>query len=198
MPAHETSTKDAAHDSRPISIRPARSDEFDLILAVINAAAEAYRGAIPDDCWREPYMPADELRTEMAAGVGFRACTVGGELVGVVGKQRVGQVDLIRHAYVLPKHQARGIGRALLNDLLATCTGQVLIGTWAAATWAVKFYERYGFRVASEQDARTLLPIYWAVPKRQMEVAVVLALPAVSGATADALVAELSRASRPT
>lgn len=131
-------------------IRPARDDERDAILAIVNAAAEAYRGVIPADRWREPYMPREELDAEIAAGVAFWVCEVGDEPVGVMGVQAVGDVDLIRHAYVAPAHQGRGIGGALLEHLLRESTRRTLVEstrrtlvcTWAAAAWAIRFYRR--------------------------------------------------------
>jgi GNAT superfamily N-acetyltransferase len=123
-------------------IRPCRDDETDAMLAVINAAAQAYRGVIPADRWHEPYMPASELRSELASGVAFVACEVDGAVAGVTGIQSVRNVDLIRHAYVLPEHQGRGLGGALLAHLRARTARPILIGTWAAATWALAFYER--------------------------------------------------------
>ena len=99
------------------SISPCADHERPAILAIVNAAAEAYRGAIPDDCWHEPYMPSGELDSEIAAGVAFWGYEADGALVGVMGIQPVRDVDLIRHAYVLPARQGQGIGGALLEQL---------------------------------------------------------------------------------
>jgi GNAT superfamily N-acetyltransferase len=161
----------------PNSIRLCRDDEFQDILTIVNAAAEAYRGAIPDDCWHDPYMPADELRSEIAAGVVFWGYEADGILVGVMGIQPVLDVDLIRHAYVLPTSQRRGIGGALLEHLQGFSKRRLLIGTWAAAEWAIRFYLDHGFELVPSEQKVTLLKRYWAVPDRQIETSVVLANP---------------------
>jgi len=159
------------------SIRPCADHERPAILAIVNAAAEAYRGAIPDDCWHEPYMPSGELDSEIAAGVAFWGYEADGALVGVMGIQPVRDVDLIRHAYVIPARQGQGIGGALLEQLRGLSARRMLVGTWAAADWAIRFYCRRGFRqVAPEQKGR-LLKTYWTVPDRQIETSVVLANP---------------------
>ena len=159
------------------SVRPCADNERPTILAIVNAAAEAYRGAIPEDCWHEPYMPASELDSEIAAGVAFWGYEMGGALVGVMGIQPVRDVDLIRHAYVLPASQGQGIGGTLLEHIRRLSTRRMLVGTWAAADWAIRFYDRRGFRqVPPEQKAR-LLKTYWTVPGRQIETSVVLANP---------------------
>jgi GNAT superfamily N-acetyltransferase len=155
-------------------IRRCRDDEREAIVAIVNAAAEAYRGVIPADRWHEPYMPAAELDAEIAAGVAFWGYEDDGELIGVMGIQPVRDVDLIRHAYVQPAAQGRGIGGALLEHLMASATRRVLVGTWAAAEWAIGFYRRHGFvQVGSEEKAR-LLRTYWTIPERQIETSVVL------------------------
>src|SRR5437868_3944318 len=151
------------------SIRLCRHDERATILAIVNAAAEAYRGVIPEDCWREPYMPAQELESEIAAGVEFWGCDADGTLVGVMGIQRVRDVDLIRHAYVLPAHQRHGIGAALLRHLRQRSSRRMLIGTWAAAEWAISFYCRHGFELVAPERKSALLKNYWTVPDRQIE-----------------------------
>jgi GNAT superfamily N-acetyltransferase len=160
-------------------IRPCRDDERPIMLAIVNAAAEAYRGVIPADCWHEPYMPADELDRELAAGVAFWGLEEDGALVGVMGIQPVADVDLIRHAYVRPAHQRRGVGAALLAHLLASATRPVLVGTWAAAEWAIAFYRRHGFHQVTPQRKDELLQTYWNIPERQVETSVVLARPHV-------------------
>jgi GNAT superfamily N-acetyltransferase len=147
------------------------------MLAIINAAAEAYRGKIPSDCWHEPYMSVKELHTEIAAGVAFTGCEVDGVLAGVMGIQSVRNVDLIRHAYVLPAHQGLGIGSALISHLRTRADRQVLIGTWAAAAWAIAFYERHGFKLVPEQAKAPLLRTYWTVSERQIDTSVVLTAP---------------------
>lgn len=146
------------------------------MLEIVNAAAEAYRGVIPADRWREPYMDAAELDREIASGVVFWGVEdPQGELVGVMGIQAVGDVDLIRHAYVRPEHQGRGIGRALLEHLVARAERPLLVGTWAAAEWAIRFYERNGFQTVGEAEKNRLLRAYWSIPERQVETSVVLA-----------------------
>jgi GNAT superfamily N-acetyltransferase len=159
------------------SIRICRDDERTAILAIVNAAAEAYRGVIPEDCWHEPYMPAHELESEIAAGVAFWGCEADGALVGVMGVQPVRDVDLIRHAYVLPAHQRHGVGAALLQYLRDRSARHLLIGTWAAAEWAIRFYCRHGFELVSPERKTALLKNYWTVPDRQIETSVVLAHP---------------------
>src|SRR5436853_7028680 len=159
------------------SIRPCRADERATILALVNSAAEAYRGVIPADRWHEPYMPAAELDGEIAAGVAFWGYDVGGELVGVMGVQPVRDVDLIRHAYVAPGRQRRGAGGALLEHLARSSTRRMLVGTWAAADWAIRFYRRHGFELVSPDCKTALLKTHWNIPARQIETSVVLANP---------------------
>jgi GNAT superfamily N-acetyltransferase len=156
-------------------IRPCRDDERQEILAIVNAAAQAYRGVIPDDCWHDPYMPADELAGEIAAGVEFWGQESGGVLVGVMGIQTVRDVQLIRHAYVLPHSQGQGVGSALLGHLEQWATGRLLVGTWAAAEWAIRFYARHGFALVPREETAALLRAYWDIPARQTELSVVLA-----------------------
>lgn len=151
--------------------------EAAAVLAIINDAASAYRGVIPADCWHEPYMTKDELQRELAAQVAFDGVEVDGVLCGVMGLQDRGEVVLIRHAYVASAHQRTGVGGQLLQRLLARTAKPVLIGTWAAATWAIDFYRRHGFRVVSADEKTRLLERYWAVPARQREASVVLADP---------------------
>jgi GNAT superfamily N-acetyltransferase len=160
------------------SIRPCDDDERAQILRIINLAAEAYRGVIPADCWHEPYMPADELAQEIADGVVFWGYETDGELVGVMGIQPVRDVELIRHAYVAPGRQRLGIGAALLEHLMGMATRRVLVGTWAAAGWAIRFYERHGFELVGREETASLLRAYWRIPERQIETSVVLAGPA--------------------
>jgi GNAT superfamily N-acetyltransferase len=160
----------------PLVIRPCRDDERAAILAIINSAATAYRGVIPADRWHEPYMSADELDREIAAGVAFWGYERDRTLLGVMGIQPVRDVDLIRHAYVLPASQGRGVGSALLEHLQSLSKRQMLIGTWAAADWAIRFYRRHGFELASPKRKTTLLKTYWTIPDRQIETSVVLTL----------------------
>ncbi len=162
-------------------VRKCSDADFAAIHEIINEAAQAYKGVIPADCWHEPYMSEDELRREMevggpaAAGVEFWACEDAGRIVGVMGIQHVKDVTLIRHAYVRPEAQRRGVGGRLLSHLLALTDRPVLIGTWAAATWAIRFYERHGFRVVSPEEKDRLLRAYWTVPPKQIANSVVLA-----------------------
>ena len=158
-----------------MSIRPCGADERDEILAIVNAAAEAYRGVIPEDRWHEPYMPGEELDAEIAAGVEFWGYEEDGKLLGVMGIQQVRDVDLIRHAYVVPETQGRGIGGALLGHLLARAERPILVGTWAAAEWAIRFYERHGFEYVGRERTAELLREYWDIPERQIDTSVVLA-----------------------
>lgn len=158
-------------------IRSCRDDERTAILAIVNAAAEAYRGVIPADRWHEPYMDPRELDSEIAAGVAFWGYEADGALIGVMGVQRVGDVDLIRHAYVLPDSQGRGVGRALLEHLRRRTARRMLVGTWAAADWAIRFYRRNGFEPVSPERKTALLRSYWTIPDRQIETSVVLADP---------------------
>ena len=122
------------------TIRPARHDEHKSILAIINAAADAYRDVIPADRWHEPYMPAAELDHEIAAGVAFWVYEADGALLGTMGIQPVRDVDLIRHAYVIPGNQRSGVGGALISHLRGLSSRRMLVGTWAAAEWAIRFY----------------------------------------------------------
>jgi GNAT superfamily N-acetyltransferase len=156
-------------------IRRCDAGDFDALFAVINDGAEAYRGKIPADCWNEPYMPAAELEAELAAGVVFWAYVQDQEIVAVMGLQDVADVTLVRHAYTRTAHQHRGLGSALLDHLRAQTPRPILIGTWKAATWAVRFYERHGFHLVSEAEKRVLLQRYWTVPERQIQESVVLA-----------------------
>jgi GNAT superfamily N-acetyltransferase len=157
-----------------MTIRPCGNGDREAIFAIVNAAAEAYRGVIPDDRWHEPYMQMRELEDEIAAGVEFWGYEANGELVGIMGIQRLGEVDLIRHAYVSPSHQGRGIGSALLEYLAGSTTRPMLVGTWAAAEWAIAFYRRHGFEPLSAERSAELLRTYWNIPERQIETSVVL------------------------
>ena len=158
-------------------IRPCRDDERAAILAIINAASEAYRGVIPADRWHEPYMAASELDDEIAAGVDFWVCEADGAIVGTMGIQPVLDVDLIRHAYVLPGNQRSGVGGALIGHLRALSARRMLVGTWSAAEWAIRFYQRHGFQLVSPETKIELLRTYWTIPDRQIETSVVLANP---------------------
>ena len=155
-------------------IRRCGAGDVETILAVINDGAEAYRGKIPADRWNVPYMPAAELQEELAAGVVFWAYVQDQEIVAVMGLQDVADVTLVRHAYTRTAHQHRGLGSALLDHLRAQTPRPILIGTWKAATWAVRFYERHGFRLGSAAEKRVLLQRYWTVGERQIQESVVL------------------------
>ena len=157
-------------------IRPCADADFDAMNAVINAAATAYAGVIPADRYHVPYMPAMELRDEIAAGVRFWGWHDPDGLSGVMGIQDVAGVTLIRHAYVLPARQGAGIGSRLLAHLMSLPHRPLLVGTWADATWAVRFYERHGFRLVSKDEKDRLLRRHWSIPARQVETSVVLRL----------------------
>jgi GNAT superfamily N-acetyltransferase len=164
------------------SIRRCRDHEREAILGLVNAAAEAYRGVIPADRWHEPYMTSGELEGELAAGVAFWGYEADGALVGIMGIQSVGDFDLIRHAYVSPGSQRQGVGAALLQHLAGSTTRRMLVGTWAAADWAIQFYRRHGFELVSRESKTELLKAYWSIPERQIETSVVLAKPPLAGA----------------
>lgn len=175
-----------------LTLRPCREDERGEILAIINDAARAYHGRIPAECWHEPYMSMDSLAADLAAGVAFAGCEVGGVLAGVMGIQPVRGVDLIRHAYVRPLHQGIGVGGALLSALRVRAAARMLVGTWAAATWAVAFYRRQGFELVPEPLTAPLLRTFWTVSAPQIQASVVLALPSLSKGAATRLVASAS------
>jgi GNAT superfamily N-acetyltransferase len=151
--------------------------EFNSILKVIDSAAQAYKGIIPQDRWKEPYMSAGELGREIESEVEFYGWMENDALVAVMGIQLVNDVTLIRHSYVLPDHQGKGIGGKLLKYLLSLArTSEVLVGTWEAAYWAVRFYEKHDFRLLSKEEKDRLLRKYWNIPERQVETSVVLKL----------------------
>jgi N-acetylglutamate synthase-like GNAT family acetyltransferase len=156
-------------------IRRCDDRDFAVIWAIINDGAQAYKGIIPTDRWTEPYMSREQLRQEMNEGVVFWGYEEAGTLVGVMGLQPVQDVTLIRHAYVRTSNQKQGIGAQLLSHLRTLATDPVLIGTWADAVWAIRFYERYGFQVLGPEQTNRLLKKYWTIPERQMETSVVLA-----------------------
>ena len=156
-------------------IRRCDERDFDLIWAIIDDGARAYKGIIPEDRWTEPYMSKDELRREIDDGVAFWGYEESGKLAGVMGIQPVQDVTLIRHAYVATGSQKRGIGAHLLSHLRKLTPGPVLIGTWSDAAWAIRFYEKHGFRIVRPQQKDRLLRRYWTVPERQIETSVVLA-----------------------
>ncbi len=148
---------------------------LDSILEVINEAAQVYKGVIPDDRWKEPYMSAKELEEQVDSGVDFFGLEEEGRIIGVMGIQELKEVTLIRHAYVLTEHQRRGVGSKLLQYLIdLTKATEILVGTWKAASWAIQFYEAYGFTLVSSYEKDRLLREYWNIPERQIETSLVL------------------------
>lgn len=157
-------------------IRRCTADGIPEIHAIINEAAAADRVAIPSDCWHEPYMTSSHLIADIAAVVEFGGWEdAAGVLVGVMALQQVRDVTLIRHAYVRPSHQNRGVGAELLTSPTARAAGPLLVGSWSAAAWAIHFYDRHGFRLIPEPEKDRLLQTYWNIPRRQQQVSVVLA-----------------------
>ena len=156
-------------------IRRSGSADLPAILAIVNDAAQAYRGVIPADRWHEPYMPREELEREIAADVVFFLCEESARVIGVMGIQDKGDVALVRHAYVASAEQRKGVGRELLRHMQSLTGKPMLIGTWAAATWAIDFYRRSGFALVSPGEKERLLRKYWSIPERQIETSVVLA-----------------------
>ncbi len=156
-------------------VRPCTGKDIGMIHAVINEAAGAYRDVIPADCWKEPYMSEEELRREIADGVRFFGYEEGDRLIGVMGIQHVRDVSLVRHAYVRTARRRTGIGGTLLAALRAQTARPLLMGTWAAAAWAVQFYEKHGFRLVTPDEKDRLLKKYWNISERQIETSVVLA-----------------------
>ena len=155
-------------------LRQCHTEDAVRLYQIINEAAKAYEGAIPDDCYHQPYMPADELEREMARVI-FYGWEVTGELVGMMGLEPIKDTTIIRHAYVLPQWQHQGIASRLLEHLKGlTVTPQLLVGTWADATWALDFYQKRGFRFLPDKDR--LLETYWDIPPRQIETSVVLGM----------------------
>jgi N-acetylglutamate synthase-like GNAT family acetyltransferase len=156
-------------------IRKCKESDLNTIFEIINDAAQAYKGVIPQDRWHEPYMSLAELRTQIEDGIVFWGLERDGQLLGIMGIQDKGDVTLIRHAYVLTRAQKRGIGEKLLQHLQNMTEKPILIGTWAAASWAVSFYQKNGYTLVSEQEKNRLLNKYWSIPERQVETSVVLA-----------------------
>jgi N-acetylglutamate synthase-like GNAT family acetyltransferase len=158
-----------------VLIREFRESDLAAILAIVNEAAQAYRGVIPADQWREPYTSPDELARQIADGVIFWVAEDDGRLLGVMGIQDKGEVALVRHAYVTPTMQRKGVGTRLLHHLESLTGKPVLIGTWANASWAIEFYRQNGFTVVPNRYKDSLLRRYWSIPVRQVETSVVLA-----------------------
>ena len=156
-------------------IRPCNDNDFEEMYAIINDAAEAYRGIIPEDRWHEPYMSREELRHEIDDGVVFWGYEENDELIGVMGIQPVQDVTLIRHAYVRTARRNQGVGGKVLSELREKTSSPILVGTWADAVWAVRFYEKHRFRLVSSEEKDRLLKKYWSIPDRQAETSVVLA-----------------------
>jgi GNAT superfamily N-acetyltransferase len=155
-------------------IRLCTEEDIGAMVEIINGSARAYHGHIPADCYHQPYMPEDELRSEIAAGVTFYGYQDDGILVAVMGIQDKGPVVLIRHAYTRAAERGKGIGSRLLVHLLQMTTKPVLIGTWRDAGWAIRFYQKHGFRLVSTEEKDALLGTYWSISERQVETSVVL------------------------
>jgi GNAT superfamily N-acetyltransferase len=155
-------------------IKKCDQEDEEVILKIINESAKSYRGVIPEDCYHEPYMSLEELRKEMH-GMTFFAYQERDKILGVAGYQPVEDVVLVRHIYVLSEHQRRGVGRKLLRHIIRIATTRrILVGTWEAAAWAIRFYEKHGFKLQPNKDE--LLRAYWEIPERQIDLSVVLAL----------------------
>jgi len=153
------------------------NNDFEKVLAIINEAATVYKGKIPEDCYKDPYMSAEELYEEVKSGVQFYGYTEKGDISAVMGIQPVQEVTLIRHAYTISNQQRRGIGEILLKQLLSLArTKLVLVGTWESAQWAIKFYQKHGFKLLSRKETNSLLRKYWNIAERQVEASVVLEL----------------------
>jgi len=158
-------------------IRNLKEADFQAIFAVVNNASIVYKGKIPSDRWKDPYMPLEELKMEIRSGVQFYGYFEKDSLIAVMGVQRVGDVTLIRHAYTLMSHQRKGVGERLLSHLLSLATTNIiLVGTWETASWAIKFYEKHGFKLHSREETNKLLKKYWNIPNRQIETSIVLEL----------------------
>jgi N-acetylglutamate synthase-like GNAT family acetyltransferase len=156
-------------------IRKCTAQDFEEIFKIINDAAVAYKGVIPPDRWHEPYMTKAELQAQIEEGVKFFCYVEDDEIIGVMGIQDKTEVQLIRHAYVRTSRRNKGIGSILLQELAKNSTKPILIGTWKAAAWAIRFYQKHGFCLVDEDEKNRLLRKYWAIPDRQVETSVVLA-----------------------
>jgi len=158
-------------------IRACRDEDLPAMLEIINDGAQAYKGIIPADRWHDPYMSMQHLQEEVRDGVRFWGFESLGALAAVMGIQDRGDVDLIRHAYVRRTGQRSGAGTTLLRHLEKSAKKPILIGTWAASTWAIAFYQKNGYRLLSREETARLLRKYWSIPERQIETSVVLASP---------------------
>jgi len=156
-------------------VRRCVDTDFERMCEIINEAAKKYGGVIPGDCYHKPYMPPWELKKEMESGVVFYGYGEGGVLAGVMGIQDVLDVTLIRHAYVMPEMQGKGVGSKLIKHLLGLTQRPVLVGTWASAKWAIRFYEKHGFKAVTWGEKERLLRKYWKISERQVETSTVLA-----------------------
>ena len=156
-------------------IREYSIKDISNILYVINEAATKYKGVVPDNCLHEPYMSEQELIVEFTSGVRMFGFSSDNKLIGVMGIQELKEVTLIRHAYILTNYQRKGVGRKLLKYLLeknqSTC---LLVGTWKAASWAIRFYEKFGFILHTKKQTSLLLKKYWRIPLNQMNHSIVL------------------------
>jgi GNAT superfamily N-acetyltransferase len=156
-------------------IRKLTNNDFQAILSIVDDAAIMYKGKIPADCWKEPYMPAEELKEEIRNGVQFYGILNNDEVIAVMGIQLVDDVALIRHAYTLTSQQRKGRGEKLLNHLLSLAeTQRIMVGTWETAPWAIRFYQKHGFKLLSREETNKLLKKYWRIPERQVETSIVL------------------------
>jgi len=156
-------------------LRPCGTADVPALFSIVNDAAQAYRGVIPADCWHEPYMPVEELKQEIEDGISFWGYESNRELIGVMGIQDRSDVTLLRHAYVRTTQRRKGIGEKLLSHLEGITAKPILIGTWSAAAWAIRFYEKNGYRLLSRPETERLMRKYWKISERQIETSVVLA-----------------------
>ena len=156
-------------------IKEFKQNNASEILNIINNASIKYKGIIPNDCWKEPYMSEQELLEEFSDGVRMYGYHQNDKLIGVIGIQEVKDVILIRHAYTLSSYQNRGSGSALLQYLLKkNQDSRLLVGTWKDATWAIQFYQKFDFILHAKEETTLLLKRYWKIPTKQIENSVVL------------------------
>jgi len=155
-------------------IHKCTASDFERIYQIINNAAQAYKGNIPAEYWKEPYMSRDELRHELDEGIEMWGYEENGKLIGVMGIQHRQGVTLIRHAYVCTTRQNKGVGGKLLSYLMRLTEEPILIATWYNAVWAVRFYEKHGFRLVSKNEGNRLQRKYWSSPEIKVNASVVL------------------------